>query len=100
MMAKSENSLLKIAHNKYFIASFIFAFWILFFDEFSLISLKENKERLNYLLEQQAYYKEKIKSDQRKIQELNAGKAELEKYAREQFKMTKPNEDLFIIVEE
>jgi len=32
--------------------------------------------------------------------ELNSGKEELEKYAREQFNMSKPGEDLYVIINE
>ncbi|NOY95900.1 MAG: septum formation initiator family protein [Chlorobi bacterium] len=96
---KNDSLFIKVLKNKFFIAIFIFALWIIFFDEYSLVAHHKNKNRLKYLLEQQAYYKEKIKSDRQKIEELNAGKAELEKYAREQYKMSKPDEDLFIIIE-
>lgn len=75
MEKKNNNIFIRIVKNKYFIAFFIFVLWIIFFDEYSLISHQENKERLNNLLEQQTYYKEKIKSDMRKIEELNAGKS-------------------------
>ena len=75
----------------------LFAIWITFFDEHSFVAHKTNKQRLKYLKEQQAYYKANIAADQRKLEELNAGEKELEKYAREQFNMSKPNEDLYIV---
>ena len=96
----NKQTVVKVVSNKYFIAAILFVVWITFFDEHSFISHKENKQRLKYLKEQQIYYKENIATDQRKLQELNAGKEDLEKYAREQFNMSKPNEDLYIVVEE
>ncbi len=89
-----------VIKNKYFIAFILFVVWIAFFDEHSFVAHKENIGQLKYLKEQQEYYEGKIAADQQKLQELNAGKEELEKYAREQFYMSKPNEDLFIISEE
>ena len=100
MEEKNKHSILNIIRNKYFIASILFLVWIAFFDEHSFVAHKENKRRLKYLKEQQVYYKNNIATDQRKLQELNAGKEELEKYAREQFNMSKPNEDLFLVVQE
>lgn len=98
---KSKKSkLLKITGSKYFIASVLFLAWIIFFDENSVVTHQENKKRLQELVRQKKYYKEKIASDEQKLEDLNAGKKELEKFAREQYYMSKPDEDVFIVVEE
>ncbi|QGY45406.1 septum formation initiator family protein [Maribellus comscasis] len=91
---------LKIISNKYFIASVIFLIWIVFFDENSIVSHQKNKRRLNELTEQKEYYIERIASDKQKLEDLNAGKEELEKFAREQYLMSKPDEDVFIVIPE
>ena len=85
--------------NKYFIAGLIFLVWIMFFDENNIISHRRNKKRLSALKAQQEYYREKIAADNQKIEELRSGQDNLEKYAREQFYMSKPDEDVFMIVE-
>ncbi|MFW5756664.1 MAG: FtsB family cell division protein [Tangfeifania sp.] len=51
-------------------------------------------------MRQKEYYIEKIASDKQKMKDLNAGKEQLEKFAREQYFMSKPDEDIFIVVEE
>ncbi len=89
----------KILKNKYIVASFLFLAWLLVFDENNLIAHHRNKQRLAVLKEQMEYYKEKISSDNRKIEELRSGRDNLEKYAREEFYMAKPDEDVFIVVE-
>jgi len=91
---------MKAVKNKYFIASVLFLAWIIFFDENSFVSHAENKRRLNELNKQKAYYQERIEADKQKLEDLNAGKKELEKFAREQYYMSKPDEDLFIVIEE
>jgi len=91
---------IKLLSNKYFIASVLFLTWIVFFDENSVITHQENKKRLQELTQQKDYYKEKIISDDQKLEDLKAGKEELEKFAREQYYMSKPDEDVFIVVEE
>ncbi|MDD4426514.1 MAG: septum formation initiator family protein [Mariniphaga sp.] len=97
---KNNKLKFKLLRNKYFIASVLFLAWVVFFDENSVVSHLENKRRLNELVHQKEYYKERIKEDQQKLEDLNAGESELEKFAREQYYMSKPDEDLFIVVEE
>lgn len=89
----------KLLKNKYFIVVMIFLAWIMFFDENNLASHRRNKKRLSALKEQRDYYIDKIASDNEKIEELRSGQDNLEKYAREQFFMSKPDEDVFVIVE-
>ncbi|MCJ7771550.1 MAG: septum formation initiator family protein, partial [Desulfobacterales bacterium] len=58
------------------------------------------RQRLNELTQQKEYYKERIASDEQKLQDLKSGKEDLEKFAREQYHMSKPDEDVFIVIEE
>ncbi|MCD6354654.1 MAG: septum formation initiator family protein [Prolixibacteraceae bacterium] len=95
-----KSGFLTIIGNKFFIASLLFLAWIVFFDENSIISHQQNKERLHELIQQKEYYKHRIASDKQKLKELNSGKKNLEKFAREQYFMSKPDEDVFIVVEE
>ena len=90
----------KILSNKFVIASVVFAAWILFFDENSISRHLRDRQQLSDLIHQKAYYEERIAADKEKFEELHKGKAELEKFAREQYYMSKPDEDVFIVVEE
>jgi cell division protein DivIC len=96
---RTERKLVKLLRNKYFIAVLIFLVWIMFFDENNIMAHRRNKKRLSALKSQQEYYREKIAADNQKIEELRSGQDNLEKYAREQFYMSKPDEDVFMIVE-
>lgn len=90
----------KLFRNKYVIVVLIFLLWILFFDENNIMAHRKNKQRLKALKEQCVYYREKIEADKQKMEELRSGTRSLEKYARENFYMTKPGEELFLIVED
>lgn len=90
---------IKILRNKYAVAILLFLAWIVFFDENNLVAHNRNKHRLKALKEQRVFYREKIESDKKKLEELRSGSKNLEKFAREQFYMTKPDEDLFLVVE-
>ena len=96
---ENKSGIVKLITNKYFIASVIFLTWIIFFDEYSIISHEKNRNQLHELIQQKEYYKSRIASDKQKLEDLNAGKEELEKFAREQYQMSKPDEDVFIVVE-
>lgn len=97
---KRKYSLWRLLVNKYTIVTVLFAVWILFFDENNIIAHQQNKKRLNELIQQKDYFIERIYSDKQKLEDLNAGKEELEKFAREQYHMSMPDEDVFIVVEE
>jgi cell division protein FtsB len=73
---------------------------MVFFDENNLVAHHRNKKRLSALKSQKEYYIEKIAEDNQKIEELRSGQNNLEKYAREQFFMSRPDEDVFMIVED
>ncbi len=90
----------KVTSYKYVIAIVLFFVWLIFFDENSIITHQQNKQRLQELLQQKEYYKERIEADKQKLKDLNSGMKELEKFAREQYYMSKPDEDVFIVVEE
>jgi len=92
-----NNRAFKTLGNKYFIASVVFAVWILFFDENSISRHLKDRRHLSELVQQKAYYKERIEIDKQKYHELHQGNADLEKFAREQYYMSKPDEDIFII---
>lgn len=85
--------------NKFFITGFIFILWMLIFDNSNWISMINTRRKINQMEDDKAYYVKKIADDKRKIKELRTNKENLEKFAREQYLMKKPNEEIFIIDE-
>jgi len=96
---KFNSGLFKVLRNKYVIASLLFLTWIIFFDENSIISHQKNKRRLYELKQQEEYYRTRIETDKEKLEDLKAGEEKLEKFAREQYYMSKSDEDVFIVVD-
>jgi cell division protein FtsB len=96
---KIKSGVLKVVRNKFLVAIILFFAWIVFFDENSIVYHQRNRHRLNEMNEQKEYYREKIKEDRQKLEDLNSGTGDLEKFAREQYFMSKPDEDVFIVVE-
>ncbi len=91
----------KIPHvfrNKYILTVIIFFVWIILFDSNNLLArLKEMKELRN-LKSEREYYVNRITSDRKKLNELKTDNDNLEKFAREQYRMKKADEDLYIIL--
>lgn len=78
----------------------IFFVWLAFFDRNNLVEKMQLRGKIATLKKEKAYYQEKIEEDSRKMQELLSNKKNLEKFAREQYFMKKPDEDIFVIVKE
>ncbi len=88
-----------LLRNKYVLASLVFGVWLLFFDQNNLLNRYDDVRNLKKLEEEKVYYEQKIKDDQQRLRELKTDRENLEKFAREQYLMKKPNEDIFIVVE-
>ena len=86
--------------NKYFITLIVFLLYIVFFDQNNLMDRFEAMNELRQLKKDRAYYIHKIDDDTKRMMELKTNNENLEKFAREQYLMKKPDEDIFIIVEE
>lgn len=91
-----ENKLFRIFSNKYVIILILFVIWMGFFDENSFMNHRELDEEIEKLENANEYYDKQIETDQKIIDNLNDPDS-LEKYAREEYKMKKKNEDIFII---
>ncbi len=87
-----------IFRNKYVLTILIFLIWLLLLDSNNLISRYKEIRELQKLRDEKEYYLKKIEVDRRKLQELKTDDESLEKFAREQYRMKKPEEDLYIIL--
>lgn len=90
----------KILKNKYSIATLIFLALVLFFDQYNFIAQYHLTKELSQLEDEREFYRNELHNDSSTYYTLFDNKANLEKFARERFKMKKPNEDIFIIVKE
>lgn len=84
--------------NKYFLTLTIFIIWIVLLDTNNLIGRYRQISELQKLNKDKEYFIRKIDEDRRKLNELKTDDHNLEKFAREQYKMKKKNEDLYIVL--
>lgn len=85
--------------NKFMIATIVFVVWVSFLDQNNLLNLVSDMRTLHNMKEQKEYYSNKIETDIQRTKELVSDEENLEKFAREQYMMKKPNEEVFIVVE-
>ncbi len=91
-----KNKIIKFITNKYVVILLFFVIWMLFFDENSYLNHRELNQEIDKLENANEYFKEQINADNKIINNLNNPDS-LEKYAREEYKMKKENEDIYII---
>lgn len=88
--------IVKFITNRYVMILLFFIVWMVFFDENSWINHREFDKEIDKLKSEREYYKSQIDSDKTFINKHN-DREELEKFAREQYKMKKENEEIYII---
>ena len=91
---------MKYIKNKYVLTLIIFFVWILLFDSNNLVDRFSQMRSLKQLEKDREYYMERIEEDSKKLNELETDKANLEKFAREQYLMKKEDEDIFVVIDE
>ncbi|MCE3008197.1 MAG: septum formation initiator family protein [Bacteroidetes bacterium] len=92
-------SLLPFLKNRYVLSVLVFGCWMLFFDQYNMQSQLSIARRMEQLEEEQQWYREQIALLRTEQQRLAHNPHELERIAREHYRMKRPNEDLFIVVE-
>jgi cell division protein FtsB len=100
MLIRIIKKIIPFLKNKFFLATFVFVAWILFFDQNNLVERVKIIKQKHELKREKEYYIEKIKTDTRELNELRTDRENLEKFAREQYYMKKDGEDIFIVVDD
>ncbi len=85
--------------NKYLLVLLVFAILVIFFDKHNLIGRIRNQRKIERLETEIKSYENTIQENRQKIIELQSSDENLEKFAREQYMMKRPNEDVFLIEE-
>ena len=84
--------------NKYLITLIIFVVWLLVLDANNLLDRWRDIRKYRTLQHDKEYFSKKIDEERGKLEELRSDNESLEKFAREQYRMKKPDEDIYIIV--
>ncbi|CAA7386873.1 FtsB family cell division protein [Chryseobacterium fistulae] len=84
--------------NKYTVTICLFLVWMVFFDKTSFLVIHELNGEISKYEDQLEYYKAEYEKNDRFYKKLMNNKSEKEKYARENYFMKKPDEEIFILV--
>lgn len=88
----------KYVINKYVITITGFLVWMVFFDDTSFLVVNELNSDIRKYENQLDFYKKEYDKNDAFYKKLMNNKTEKEKYARENYFMKKPNEEIFILV--
>ncbi len=91
--------LLGAIRNKYLIAAVAFTVWMLFFDRHDVATQYSYYSQLKALKAEKVFYTTEIDRVTKTVEDLNTNPQELQRLARERYKMKKENEDVFVIIE-
>jgi len=91
-----KKPIVQFLSNRYVIIIVIFLVWMLFFDENSFLNHHELNKEIDKLEKSTDYYEKNIKKDKKDIEILNNPDS-LERFAREEYRMKKKEEDIYII---
>lgn len=96
--SKKGKLIQKYVINKYFITIALFLVWMIFFDSTSFLVVNDLNKEINKYEDQLEYYKTEYEKNNQFYNKLMNNKNEKEKFARENYFMKKPDEEIFILV--
>lgn len=83
--------------NKFVVTPIVFFVWMLFFNDVDLWFIWSSHRELQDMKEQVEYFKTENENTREALHDLTTNEKTLEKFAREQYYMKRPNEDLYVI---
>ena len=89
----------RIFSNFYIIIGVVFLVWLTFFDSNDVYTQLKQTAKLKGLEDEKEFYVEKIAEVKADREELLSNDELLEKFARENYLMKKPEEDIYVVVE-
>ena len=89
--------IIKKLSNKYIIATLVFAAIIVFFDQYNIFEQGRSYRKLRKIKKQVEFYDSEIEKQEQTIHALKTDSALLEKVAREQHKMKRDDEVIYIL---
>jgi len=85
--------------NKYWVVIIIFFIITFMVGDSNLYKRYQYDEKIRILEQEIKKYQRDIEIDREKLEDLNTNKERLERFAREEYYMKEPDEDVFIIID-
>ena len=97
---QSVKQIVKHLKNPYISTLAAWFVWVVFLDDNNLRIAVSNHFKRTALEADTLYYSQKIKEVKREREEVLGNQTMVEKWAREKYRMRKPGEEVFVIVDE
>ena len=94
---KKVFSILKLLTNKYLIVFVIFVIAMTTTEEHNAFQRIENAKTINKLEKELAFYRNKSEENKKRLEQLRADREQIEKFARERYRMHAQDEDVFVV---
>lgn len=88
-----------LIRNKYLIAGVAFVVWMCFFDRYDFAMQYNYQKEKNKLEREKEFYGTEIEQIEQLIKDVQYNPNEIQRIAREKYKMKKANEDIYVITE-
>jgi cell division protein FtsB len=83
--------------NKFFLTGVAFIAWMAYFDQNDFMLMQQRKKELQATKDNIAYLNTEIARMERENADIRTNPKKLEQFARENFRMKRDNEDLYVI---
>ncbi len=90
---------LALIQNKYLIAGVAFFIWMCFFDRYDFSTQFSYQQEKNKLENEKQFYESEITRIEKAIKDVQYNPSEIQRIARERYRMKKDNEDIYVIQE-
>ena len=90
---------LALIQNKYFISAVAFLIWMCFFDRYDISTQFAYQQEKDKLQAEKEFYEKEITRIEKAIYDVQYNPNEIQRIAREHYKMKKDNEDVYVIQE-
>ena len=91
--------LISLVKNKFLVAGIAFVVWMCFFDRYDLATQVGYQKEKSKLVYEKNYYTQEIANLETSIKDAQFNPSEIQRIAREKYKMKKENEDIYVITE-
>lgn len=91
--------IISLVKNRFLIAGVAFLIWMCFFDRYDFATQIGYQQERNKLEQEKAFYSTETENIEKAIKDAQFNPSEIQRIAREKYKMKKVNEDVYVITE-
>ncbi|MFM1931939.1 MAG: hypothetical protein RL226_1242 [Bacteroidota bacterium] len=96
-LCNMKKKIIRFLKGRYGVTLGVFVVWMMFFNDVDLIFIAESYGELKSMEREIKYFEGENEIIREALDDLSNNASSLEKFAREEYFMKKPNEDLFVI---